>query len=85
MLERSSPVPKAYVLIVAKKSADKDVLLEPLMKIEEVKEAYQVIWSFDVVAKIVVKDIRQLKHTIISKIRQLPQVEKTVTLIAAES
>ncbi len=77
-------MPKAYVLIVAKKSVDKDALLEPLMKIEEVKEAHQVIWSFDVVAKIVVKDIRQLKHTIISKIRQLPQVEKTVTLIAAE-
>ena len=35
--------------------------------------------------KIIVKDIRQLKHTIISKIRQLPEVDKTVTLIAAES
>jgi DNA-binding Lrp family transcriptional regulator len=78
-------MPKAYVLIVAKKGVQKDDLLKPLMGIEEVKEAYQVLWNFDVVAKIIVKDIRQLKHTIISKIRQLPEVDKTVTLIAAES
>jgi DNA-binding Lrp family transcriptional regulator len=78
-------MPKAYVLIVAKKGVQKNDLLEPLMSIDEVKEAYQVLWNFDVVAKIVVKDIRQLKHTIISKIRQLPEVDKTVTLIAAES
>ena len=78
-------MPKAYVLIVAKKGVKKDDLLNPLMSIEEVKEAYQVLWNFDVVAKIIVKDIRQLKHTIISKIRQLPEVDKTVTLIAAES
>ncbi|MFX1510701.1 MAG: Lrp/AsnC ligand binding domain-containing protein [Promethearchaeota archaeon] len=78
-------MPKAYVLIVAKKGVQKDDLLDPLMAIDEVKEAYQVLWNFDVVAKIIVKDIRQLKHTIISKIRQLPEVDKTVTLIAAES
>jgi len=77
-------MPKAYVLIVAKKGVQKDALLEPLMGIEEVREAYQVLWNFDVVAKIIVKDIRQLKHTIISKIRQLPEVDKTVTLIAAD-
>ncbi len=78
-------MPKAFVLIVAKKSVDKDALLGLLMEIDEVKEAHLVLWNFDVVAKIVVKDIKQLKHTIISKIRQLPEVEKTVTLIAAES
>lgn len=78
-------MPKAYVLIVAKKGVQKNDILEPLMKIDEVRESYQVLWNFDVVAKIIVKDIRQLKHTIISKIRQLPQVEKTVTLIAAEN
>ncbi len=78
-------MPKAYVLIVAKKGVQKEALLKPLMEIDEVKEAFQVLWNFDVVAKIIVKDIRQLKHTIISKIRQLPEVEKTVTLIAAES
>ena len=77
-------MPKAYVLIIAKKGVQKDDLLGPLMDIEEVRETYQVLWNFDVVAKIIVKDIRQLKHTIISKIRQLPEVEKTVTLIAAE-
>lgn len=78
-------MPKAYVLIIAKKGVQKEELLKPLMEIEEVREAFQVLWNFDVVAKIVVKDIRQLKHTIISKIRQLSEVEKTVTLIAAES
>jgi DNA-binding Lrp family transcriptional regulator len=78
-------VPKAFVLIVAKKAVDKDALLSLLMQIDEVKEAHLVLWNFDVVAKIVVKDIKQLKHTIISKIRQVPEVEKTVTLIAAES
>ncbi len=78
-------MPKAYVLIVAKKSVEKEVLLSSLMDIEEVKEVHQVLWNFDIVAKIVVKDIKQLKHTIISRIRQLPEVEKTVTLIAAES
>ena len=78
-------MPKAYVLIVAKKAVEKDQLLKPLMEIGEVKEAHLVLWNFDVVAKIVVEDIRQLKHTIISKIRQLPEVEKTVTLIAAEN
>lgn len=77
-------MPKAYVLIVAKKAVEKDELLGSLMEIGEVKEVHQVLWNFDVVAKIIVKDIKQLKHTIISKIRQLPEVEKTVTLIAAE-
>jgi DNA-binding Lrp family transcriptional regulator len=78
-------IPRAYVLILCKKTVDKDSLLEPLMKIKAVKEAYVVLYNFDVVAKIEVKDIKQLKHTIISKIRQLPQVEKTVTLIAADN
>ena len=77
-------MPTAYMLIIAKKAIEKDDLLKPLMEIEEVKEVHLVLWNFDVVAKIVVEDIRQLKHTIISKIRQIPQVEKTVTLIAAE-
>ncbi|MFX1473958.1 MAG: Lrp/AsnC family transcriptional regulator [Promethearchaeota archaeon] len=78
-------MPKAYVLIIAKKTVDKDAFIESLMEIEEVKEAYIVLYNYDVLAKIEVKDIKQLKHTIISKIRQLPQVEKTVTLIAAEN
>ncbi len=73
------------MLIIVKKTVDKDALLEPLMEIDEVKEAYMTLYNFDVVVKIEVKDIRQLKHTIISKIRQLPQVEKTVTLIAADN
>lgn len=85
MVNGANLMPTAYVLIIAKKAADKDALLEPLMAIEEVKEAYLVLYNFDVVVKIEVKDIRQLKHVIISKIRQLPQVDKTVTLIAAES
>lgn len=85
MLIGANLMPKAYVLIIAKKTVDKDALIKPLMEIEEVKEAYLVLYNFDVVAKIEVKDIRQLKHTIISKIRLLPQVEKTVTLIAAEN
>ena len=76
-------MPKAYVLIVAKKGVQKEQLLKPLMEIAEVKEAYQVLWNYDLVVKIIVKDVSQLKHTIFSKIRELPEVEKTVTLIAA--
>ena len=76
-------MPKAYVLIVAKKGVQKEQLLTPLLDIDEVKEAYQVLWNYDIVAKIIVKDVSQLKHTIFSKIRELPEVEKTVTLIAA--
>ncbi len=85
MLIEVDSLPKAYVLIIAKKTVDKDAFIESLMEIEEVKEAYIVLYNYDVLAKIEVKDIKQLKHTIISKIRQLPQVEKTVTLIAAEN
>jgi len=78
-------MPKAYVLIIAKKAVEKEELIKPLIEIEEVKEVHMVLYNFDIVAKVIVDDIKQLKHTIISKIRQLPQVEKTVTLIAAES
>ena len=73
----------AFVLISTEIGAEKEVL-EQLKKVEEVEEAYIVYGVYDVVVKVSVSDIDQLRDIITSKIRKMGKVRSTLTMIAVE-
>ena len=73
----------AYVLITAETGMEGE-LLDELMEIDEVQEAYIVYGVYDIIAKIKAKDINKLKEVISWKIRRLPKVRSTLTMMVIE-
>jgi len=77
-------VPEAIVLINTDIGAEEEVLSQ-LMNIEGVKEAYMVYGVYDIVAKIAVDSTEKLKEIVSSKIRKIPKVRSTLTMLIVES
>jgi len=77
-------VPEAIVLINTDIGAEEEVLNQ-LMSIEGVKEAYMVYGVYDIVAKIAVDNTEKLKEIVSSKIRKIPKVRSTLTMLIVES
>jgi len=77
-------MPEAIVLINTDIGAEEEVL-QHLMKIEGVKEAYVVYGVYDIIAKINVESTEKLKDIVTSKIRKIPKVRSTLTMIIVES
>jgi len=73
----------AYVLISTEIGAEKEVL-EHLKTIPEVMEAYIVYGVYDIVVKIAVEEIDQLRDIITSRIRRFGKVRSTLTMIVVE-
>ena len=71
----------AYVLIVVKGGCEYSVL-EELRKIKEVKEGFITYGSWDIIIKVETENIERLGF-IVTKIRQMQEVERTETLICA--
>jgi DNA-binding Lrp family transcriptional regulator len=61
-----------------------DEVLKTLMGIEGVEEAYIVYGIYDVVAKVRAPDIESLKTIVTTKIRKLPKVKSTLTMVVVE-
>lgn len=76
-------MPKAYVLISAELGAEEN-LVQKLKSTENVKEAYFVYGVYDVIAVVEAVGMNELKQTIASKIRSLPEVKSTLTMIVIE-
>jgi len=77
-------MPKALVLINTEIGAEDEVLAQ-IKNIEEVKEAYIVYGIYDLFAKVEAESIEKLKDVVSSKIRRLPKVKSTITMIVVSS
>lgn len=73
-------MPEALVLINTDVGAE-DEVLEQVKSINGVKEAYIVYGIYDLYAKIEAESIEKLKDIVSSKIRKLPKVRSTITMI----
>ncbi|MCS7385213.1 MAG: Lrp/AsnC ligand binding domain-containing protein [archaeon GB-1867-005] len=74
----------AYVLINAETGTEGE-LLDELMNIEGVEEAYIVYGVYDIITKIRAEDMDKLKEIISWRIRRLPKVRSTLTMMVVES
>ena len=70
----------AFILATTKTGKEKDVLTD-LLRITEVKEAYNVYGDYDVFIKAEARDIDNLNDVLIRKIRSLPNIGMTTTMI----
>ena len=73
----------AYILITVKSGSEREFLKE-VSEFKEVVEANLVIGENDVVIKVKVKDISQLDKFLTDKLRILPDVFLTTTMIITE-
>ena len=70
----------AFILATVKSGTDKSVI-EKLRKMSEVREAANVYGDYDIVMKIEVKNLSDLDKLVHNKIRKLPEVVSTITMI----
>lgn len=73
----------AYVLITVKSGSERE-FLKQISKFDEVVEASLVIGENDIVIKIEVKNIAQIDKFLTDKLRVLPDVFLTTTMIITE-
>jgi len=73
----------AYVLISLKKSVEQDVYSK-LEKIERIKEVNILFGEWDLIAKIEISSAEELGSFVMEKIRSLPEVNMTSTMIVAK-
>ena len=73
----------AFVLINVEPGAEEE-LLRDLRKIEGVREAHRVYGVYDTIIKVEADSTEKLKETLTWKIRRLPHVKSTLTMIVVE-
>jgi DNA-binding Lrp family transcriptional regulator len=80
---RRFEMPKAFVLINVESGSEDEVLKE-LKGIEGVEEAYFSYGVYDIITKIKAETMEQLKEMVTRRVRTLPKVRSTLTLIMME-
>ncbi len=76
-------MPRAFVLINVESGSEDDVLRE-LRNIEGVEEAYFSYGVYDIITKIKASTMELLKEMVTRRVRTLPKVRSTLTLIMME-
>jgi len=71
----------AFVLCVTDAGKEREVV-EKLKAMDKVEEAHVVYGEYDVIAKIVVEELKQLDSFITEKVRVIKEVQMTSTMIA---
>ncbi|MBW2979758.1 Lrp/AsnC ligand binding domain-containing protein [Candidatus Woesearchaeota archaeon] len=74
----------AYVLI-ALKTCDENKVLDSLKQLSEVEEAHVLFGEWDIIAKVNVNGTEDLAAFMIEKVRTLPEVKLSSTMIVAKS
>lgn len=74
---------KAIVLIQTEVGSENRVL-EELTTIPEVREAYIVYGTYDVVVKIEAESLEKIRDIITNRVRRLSDIRTTVTMIIVE-
>lgn len=73
----------AYILITVKSGTERE-FLKQISEFEEVVEANLVIGENDIVIKVNVKDMSELNKFLTDKLRVLPDVFLTTTMVITE-
>ncbi len=73
----------AIVLIQTEIGAESTVM-DKLYEIPEVKEIYIVYGIYDVIAKVEAESLERIREVITSKIRKLPEIRTTSTMVIVE-
>lgn len=76
-------MPTTYILINADSGYERK-LLKQIREIGNVKEAFLVYGTFDIIAKIETGTLEELREFISMKIRKLDNVVSTMTLIVTD-
>ncbi len=76
-------MPMAFVLIGVEAGSEAGVISQ-LNSMDNVKDVYPVYGVYDIVAKIEAKSEKELKETITYKLRGLPKIKSTQTLMVSE-
>ncbi len=76
-------MPAALILINTEIGSESDVM-NALSKIDGVKEIYEVYGMYDIVVKVEAETHEALRELVINKIRRIPQVRGTTTMIVIE-
>ncbi|MEM0043268.1 MAG: Lrp/AsnC ligand binding domain-containing protein [Sulfolobales archaeon] len=75
---------KAFVLINTEVGSETEII-NSLKNYDEIKELYLVYGVYDIVARIEADSIEKLKEVVADKIRKIPKVKSTLTMIVIES
>jgi DNA-binding Lrp family transcriptional regulator len=73
----------AYVLINCDLGSEESVISE-LKSIEGVTEVHGIFGAYDILAKVESKQVETLRETITWKIRKIPKIRSTLTLMGIE-
>jgi DNA-binding Lrp family transcriptional regulator len=76
-------MPRAFLLINVESGFEDNVLKE-LKTFRGVEEAYYSYGVYDIITKIKAETMEQLKDMVTKKVRMLPRVRSTLTLIMIE-
>lgn len=76
-------MPAAIVLINTEIGTESEVM-SALVKIDGVREIYEVYGMYDIVVKVEADTHEALRELVINKIRRIPQVRGTTTMIVIE-
>ena len=75
---------KAYVLVVADPGKTKGVL-EVIRRIEGITESHEVMGPYDIVAEVQVENLTDMPPVLGEKIRKIPGIQSTTSLITFPS
>jgi len=77
-------LPTAFVLIKTKAGLEEKALRK-ILEIEGVKEAYIVLGTYDIVAKLSVENLENLQEIVSQKIRRsIEEIEETMTMLVIQ-
>jgi len=76
-------MPSAYVLITSDLGSEENIIKE-IRGLDNVKEVKGIYGVYDIIVKVESNSMEALKNTIAWKIRKIPQVRSTVTLMVLE-
>lgn len=73
---------KAYIMMDIK-SGSEDEVCEKLLKYDEIEEVSTIYGEFDVIVKIKAKDMNSLDNLIVKRLRSIPNIILTATMLIA--
>ncbi len=73
----------AYVLINCELGSEESVISE-LKDMEDVVEVHGTFGAYDVLAKVEAEQVEKLRETITWKVRKIPKIRSTLTLMGIE-
>jgi DNA-binding Lrp family transcriptional regulator len=84
MGEEMPEAKKSAIILIQTEIGSESKVMDELMKIPEVKEAYIVYGTYDLVVKVETDALEKIREIVTNRIRKLPDIRTTVTMIVVE-